>query len=548
MERIWVKLYDKDIPEEINPETFPSLVELFCTSCDQFRDLPALKSYGTELSYGQLDEYSRNFAAYCQKVLGLEKGDRLAIMMPNTLQYLITLYGALRAGLTVVNVNPLYTKDELVRLSNDSGSKAIVVIANFAATVQEALPEVTTLQHVIVTEIGDLFPWPKRIFYNWVVKRIKKMVPAWSIPTSIRYRDVLTEGQRLALQAVSLASDDIAFLQYTGGTTGTPKAAVLTHRNMLANIEQTHAWVKHVLEPGKEVIITALPLYHIFSLTANALLFLKLGAKNILITNPRDISAFVKEMQANPFTVLTGVNTLFNALLHSKPFRGLNFSGLKLTLGGGMAVQQEIASRWQKVTKGVITQAYGLTETSPAVCINPLSLHAFNGSIGLPLPSTEVSIRTHEGQEVPIGESGELCVHGPQVMREYWQRPEETAQVFWEGHWLRTGDIAKFDDRGFVYIVDRLKDMIIVSGFKVYPNEIEDVIVSMDGVLEAGVVGLKNEKGREIVTAFVVKTKPELSQNEILDYCRLHLTNYKIPKAVHFVDNSPKSNVCKVLR
>lgn len=547
MEKIWLNSYQPGVPETINPDVYPSIVHLFEESCQKFAANPAASNFGVSITYAELDELSRSFAAYCQHDLKLQKGDRLAIMMPNVLQYLVVMFGAMRAGLTVVNVNPLYTKDELVHQLNDADAAVLVVLANFAHTVEEALPELKT-KHIITTEIGDCFPFIKRHLINFIVRRVKKMVPAYHIPHAISFRECLNEGASKKHTPIELNGDDIAYLQYTGGTTGVAKGAILTHRNMIANVEQASAWIDQVLEPGKEIVITALPLYHIFSLTANSLTFLKLGALNVLITNPRDLPNFLKELKKIPFTAFSGVNTLFNAMMNRPEFFAIDFSHLKITLGGGMAVQSDVANRWHEKTGNLIIQAYGLTEASPAVTINPFNLEEFNGSIGLPIPSTEVSIRDDEGNELPVGEVGELCVQGPQVMQGYWNMPKETEHVFYPDHWLRTGDVAKLDEDGFVYIVDRIKDMIIVSGFKVYPNEVEEVLANHPDVNEVGVAATIDDRGQEIVTAFVVKGNPELNEAAIIDYAREHLTAYKVPKRVKFLDELPKTNVGKILR
>jgi long-chain acyl-CoA synthetase len=500
------------------------------------------------LRYRDIDRLSRDFGAWLQ-ARGLGKGDRVAIMMPNVLQYPVALFGVLRAGLTVVNVNPLYTPRELEHQLIDSGATVIVIIENFAHTLQEVLAK-TPVKTVITTELGDLFPFPKRWLVNFVVKHVKKMVSAWKIPGAIPFRRVLSEGAGKTLNDVPLNHDDLAFLQYTGGTTGVSKGAMLTHGNMVANLQQASAWLKPFSKPAEETIITALPLYHIFSLTANCLTFMKVGGHNILITNPRDMPGFVKELGKVKFTVITGVNTLFNGLLHTPGFDRLDFSALKISLGGGMAVQRAVAERWKQVTGTPLIEAYGLTETSPAACINPLTLTEYNGSIGLPLSSTELSIRDDEDRERGIGpdEIGEICLRGPQVMRGYWERPEETAKVMTEDGYLRTGDVGYIDERGYVRIVDRKKDMILVSGFNVYPNEIEDVVVHHPGVLEAAAVGVPDEKSGEAVKIVVVKKDPALTAEALIAHCREHLTSYKVPRCVEFRDELPKTNVGKILR
>ncbi|KZC34413.1 long-chain fatty acid--CoA ligase, partial [Rhodanobacter sp. FW510-R12] len=491
---------------------------------------------------------SRQFAGYLTGVLKLGKGDRVAIMMPNVLQYPIALFGTLRAGLVVVNTNPMYTARELKHQLEDSGAKAIVVLDNFAGTLQHVVAE-THVQHIITTGIGDLLGFPKGALINFVLKHVKKMVPAFDLPQAVRFRDALARGAAHPLQPVTLGHDDIAFLQYTGGTTGVAKGAMLTHGNMVANTLQAAAWIgTDLVTPGEEVIITALPLYHIFSLTANGLVFMRLGGLNWLITNPRDMPGFVKELRKSGFTALTGVNTLFNGLLNTPGFSELDFSKLHLTLGGGMAVQRAVAERWKKVTGCTLAEAYGLTETSPAVCINPLDLKEYNGSIGLPVPSTNVAIWSEEGKPLPLGEVGELMVQGPQVMKGYWNRPDETAKVLDADGWLHTGDIAKMDANGYFYIVDRKKDMILVSGFNVYPNEVEDTVMQHPGVLEVAAVGVPDEHSGEVVKLFVVRKDPNLTEEALKQFCRENLTGYKRPKLIEFRDSLPKSNVGKILR
>jgi len=548
VEKIWLKEYPVGVPPEIDLNEFASLKDILEKSCQRFADLPAYSNMGVTLRYRDIDRLSRDFGAWLQ-ARGLGKGDRVAIMMPNALQYPVALFGVLRAGLTVVNVNPLYTPRELEHQLIDSGATAIVIIENFAHTLQEVLAK-TPVKTVITTELGDLFPFFKRLLVNFVVKHVKKMVPAWGIPAAIPFQQVLSMGARKTLSDVPLNHDDLAFLQYTGGTTGVSKGAMLTHGNMVANLQQASAWLKPFSKPAEETIITALPLYHIFSLTANCLTFMKVGAHNILITNPRDMPGFVKELSKIKFTVITGVNTLFNGLLHTPGFDRLDFSALKISLGGGMAVQRAVAERWKQLTGTPLIEAYGLTETSPAACINPLTLPEYNGSIGLPLPSTELSIRDDEDRERGIGanEVGEICIRGPQVMRGYWQRPEETAQVMTEDGYLRTGDVGYVDERGYVRIVDRKKDMILVSGFNVYPNEIEDVVVQHPGVLEAAAVGVPDEKSGEAVKIVVVRKDPALTAEALITHCREHLTSYKIPRHIEFRAELPKTNVGKILR
>ncbi|WP_028388793.1 AMP-binding protein [Legionella fairfieldensis] len=547
MDKVWLKSYQNNVPYEIKIDEQASLVSLFEESCHKFSRRIAYVNLGCELTYEELEKKSRHFAVYLQQ-LNLKKGTRIALMMPNLLQYPIALFAILRAGYIVVNTNPLYTRDEVVHQMNDSGAEVLVVVANFAHTVEKALPSIKTLKHVIVTEIGDIFPPVKRFIVNAVVKYIKKLVPTYQLPHSVKFNEALKQGESGTINSVKLTSQDIAFLQYTGGTTGIAKGAMLTHGNMIANLLQASAWVEPLKINEQDIIVTALPLYHIFSLTANCLVFLKAGAKNILITNPRDIPHFIKEIKHSGFTAITGVNTLFNALLNNPKIKDIDFSALKLALAGGMALQKNVSLKWREITKTRVLEAYGLTETSPAVTINPLYLETYNGSIGLPLPSTDVSIRNEDGVEVPVNETGELCVKGPQVMLGYWQRPDETAQVFYSDGFLKTGDIARIDEKGFVYLVDRKKDMIVVSGFNVYPNEVEQVISMHPGVLEVGVVGVMDNDSGERVKACIVKRNPDLTAEQVIAHCRVHLTAYKVPKIVEFYDELPKTNVGKILR
>jgi long-chain acyl-CoA synthetase len=548
IERPWLANYPAGVPAQIDTGRYASVVAVVEEAFARFRQRPAFSSFGKQLSYGQVDELSRQFAGYLTGVLKLTKGDRVAIMMPNVLQYPIVLFGALRAGLVVVNTNPMYTARELKHQLEDSGAKAIVVLDNFAATLQQAMVG-TSVEHIVTTGIGDMLGFPKGALINFVLKHVKKMVPPFELPQAVRFRDALTRGAAHAVPAVELGPDDLAFLQYTGGTTGVAKGAMLTHGNMVANMLQASAWIgTELVTPGEEVIITALPLYHIFSLTANGLVFMSLGGLNWLITNPRDMPGFVKELKKSRPTAITGVNTLFNGLLNTPGFAELDFSRLHLTLGGGMAVQRSVAERWKKITGCTLAEAYGLTETSPAVCINPLNLAAYNGSIGLPIPSTDVAIWSEEGQPLPIGETGELMVRGPQVMKGYWNRPNETANVLDAEGWLHTGDIARMDENGYVYIVDRKKDMILVSGFNVYPNEVEDTVMQHPGVAEVAAVGVPDEHSGEVVKLFVVRKDPSLTIDALKAFCRENLTGYKRPKLIEFRDALPKSNVGKILR
>ena len=548
MEKIWLKAYPPGVPAEIDPSRIRSLREMLEEACARYAERSAFVQMDHHLSFRALDDLSHCFAAWLQST-GLERGDRVAIMLPNVLQYPIAMFGVLRAGLAVVNVNPLYTPRELEYQLVDSGAKAIVVLENFAHVVQEVLPR-TSVKHVVVTGVGDLLGVLKGWLVNYVVRHRRKQVPAWQIPAAIRFKAVLEVGRRSRLQQPELTHEDVAFLQYTGGTTGVAKGAVLTHGNICANILQAEAWVAPVLSRGNAppgVLITPIPLYHIFALTANCMVFLRLGWQNVLIINPRDFAGFVAELKKYPFAHLSGVNTLFNALLHTPGFEDVDFRHLKITLGGGMAVQAAVAERWKTVTGNPITQAWGLTETSPGACIN-VPHDEFNGSIGLPIPSTEITIKDDDGRDLAIGETGEICVRGPQVMREYWNRPDETAKVMFPDRWLRTGDIGHMDERGYVYIQDRKKDMILVSGFNVYPNEVEEVVAAHPGVLEAAAIAEPDERSGECVSLFVVRKDPNLTEREIIDFCRKSLTSYKVPRRVHFRTELPKSNVGKILR
>jgi len=547
MDKIWLKRYPSYVPAEIDVSTYASLVDVYRESVEKFRDRPAYENLGRTLTYGEFDQLVTQFATYLTRVLGLSRGDRIAIMMPNLLQYPIALFAAIRAGIIVVNTNPLYTARELRHQLNDSGAVAIVVLENFAHTLEKIIQE-TSVRHVITTSIGDMAGFPKSLLVNFVVRHVRKMVPPWSIDGSVRFRDTLMTRGLYSFEDADLGHDDIAFLQYTGGTTGVAKGAMLTHKNVIANLLQAHAWTANDLVPGKEVFITALPMYHIFALLANALFAMQMGAKNRLITNPRDLPALIKELSREPFSFITGVNTLFNAMLHTPGFEKLDFSRLKIVLGGGMAVQRAVAVPWQEVTGTTLLEAYGLTETAPAAAINPLDIDGYNGSIGLPIPSTEISIRDENNQELPYGERGELCIRGPQVMQGYWQRPEETAAAIDEDGWFHSGDIATMNEEGFINIVDRLKDMILVSGFNVYPNEVEEVLAAHPGVLEAGVIGVSDEKSTEAVRAIVVPKDASLTEEALHDYARENLSAYKCPKSWVFVDELPKSNVGKILR
>jgi long-chain acyl-CoA synthetase len=546
LDRNWLNNYPPGVPADIDPDAYPSLKEAIEEALATYRTLPAFTNMGATLTYAQLDELSRAFAAWLQNKSGLLPGDRVALMMPNILQYPIALFGVLRAGMVVVNTNPLYTPRELEHQLKDSGAKAIVIVENFAHVLQQVLAH-TDLKQVLVTGIGDLLGVPKGFIVNFVLRHVRKQVPAWSIPGSISFKTTLGSGLGLKLKPVALGGEDVAFLQYTGGTTGVAKAAILTHRNMVANLLQSLAWIRPALQAGGgRVVITALPLYHIFALTSNCLAFLPLGARNVLITNPRDFPGFVAELKKYKFNFISGVNTLFNALLHTPGFDAVDFSSLRATFAGGMAVQAVVAARWKEVTGNAVAQGWGLTETSPMVTANPIGL-PFNGSVGLPVSSTDVSIRDDAGAELPVNGVGEICVFGPQVMRGYWKRPDETEKVMF-GDWLRTGDIGRMDEQGFVYIEDRKKDMILVSGFNVYPNEVESVLAAHPGVMEVAAVAQNDENSGEAVAVFVVKKDPNLTADALIAFARKELTGYKIPKHVYFRAELPKSNVGKILR
>lgn len=543
----WHSSYPDGVPFEIDPDSYASFAELCLESCREHADRDAIANQGRTLSFTELDRFSRAFAACLSAELGLERGDRVAVMLPNLLQSPVVLLGALRAGMVVVNVNPLYTARELEHQLKDSGARVVVVLENFAATLEAALPG-TSVSHVILTGIGDLLPPLRGWITNFVVRHIKRLVPAFEIPSSLRLRNVLERGFAADYQDPELAPEDLAFLQYTGGTTGVAKGAMLTQRNMVANVLQSAAWVRPFFDSRKDSAVTALPLYHIFALTVNLFAFLKLGGRNLLITNPRDMKGFVRELAAESPAFMTGVNTLFNGLLNTPEFSELDFSRLKIALAGGMAVQKDVADRWHELTGVVITQGYGLTEASPVVTANRLDIEAFNGSVGIPFPSTEVVILDDADQPLSVDEIGELCVRGPQVMLGYWGRPDETEKVLMPDGWLRTGDIARMDADGRIYIEDRKKDLIIVSGFNVYPNEVENVVTTHPAVVEAAAVGVPSEKSGEAVKVFVVRSDPSLDAKTLIAYCRERLTGYKTPDHVEFVDELPKSNVGKVLR
>ncbi len=548
MEKIWLKSYPPGVPAEIDPSRYRNVPEIFAESVKRFGDKPAFTNMGRTITFADLDRLSRDFGAWLQNAAKLQRGDRVAIMSPNLLQYPVALFGALRAGCTVVNCNPLYTPRELEHQLKDSGATAIVILENFAKTLQGVIAQ-TAIKTVVTTQIGDMLGFPKSAITNFVVKRVKKMVPEWSLAGAVAFPEALAGGRGKPLAEPPLTHDDIAFLQYTGGTTGVSKGAMLTHGNIVANLLQTSAWWGPGLEEGKEVIITALPLYHIFALTGNCLTFMKIGGHNILVTNPRDMPGFVKTLNEQRFTCITGVNTLFNGLLNTPGFAEVDFKPLKMSLGGGMAVQRAVAERWKQVTGKGLVEGYGLTETSPGACINPVGPDVdYTGYAGLPISSTMVTIRDDEARILPIGESGEICIAGPQVMKGYWNRPDETEKVMTADGAFRTGDIGIMTPEGFVKIVDRKKDMILVSGFNVYPNEVEDVVAMMPGVLEVCAVAAPDERSGEAVRVAIVKKDPALTREQVVAHCKQHLTGYKCPKIVEFWKELPKTNVGKVLR
>jgi long-chain acyl-CoA synthetase len=545
MERIWLKSYPPGVPADIDPSEFRSLVELFESSVRKYAERPAYHSMGKSMSFGELDRLSRDFGAWLQSK-GLAKGARVAIMMPNCLQYPVAMFGTLRAGCTVVNVNPLYTARELEHQLKDSGAEAIVVLENFGKVLQDVRHK-TPVKHVVVTSLGEMLGL-KGMIVNLVVRKVKKMVPPFELPGAVGFKQAISSGRSLKLDTPSLLHEDIAYLQYTGGTTGVAKGAILTHRNVIAALLQYKVWLLPALGAERPVIITALPLYHIFSLTVNSLNMMVLGGENILITNPRDIPGFVKELAKHRYSIITGVNTLFNALLNHPEFPKLDFSHLRLAVGGGMAVQKAVADRWKQVTGTPLIEGYGLTETAPAATANPLNQKEFTGSIGVPMSSTEIVLRDDNDRDVPLGEPGEICIRGPQVTRGYWQRPDETAKVIGADGFFHTGDIGVMDEKGFIRIVDRKKDMILVSGFNVYPNEIEQVVAMHPGVLEVAAIGVHDEHSGEVPKVFIVKKDPQLTEADILEHCRKELTNYKRPKYVEFRTELPKTNVGKILR
>ncbi len=546
--QLWHQHYPKGVPFEIDADAYPSILEVFEQSCRMFAPKACFSNLGLTLTFQDIEQQSRAFAAYLQSLPDLKPGDRFAIQSPNLLQYPIALFGALRAGLVVVNTNPLYTAREMEHQFRDSGVKGIMICANFAKNLETILPR-TDLRTVIVTEIGDMLPMPKRLIVNSVIKYVKRMVPSYHLPKALSFRSVLDRGAKLPYAKVPRKGDDLAFIQYTGGTTGVSKGAMLTHRNIVANMEQVSAWLKPALKEGEDVCLAPLPLYHVFSLTVNAMAFFKYGCHSVLVTNPRDIPSVIKEMRKYKMTLMSGVNTLFNALMNHPDFEKIDFSSLKVSVGGAMALQKPVVERWTRLTKSPLIEGYGLTETSPVVCVNPMRQEDIRiGTIGLPVPSTEVKMVTEKGTEATVGEPGELWVRGPQVMRGYWQREDESKNVLPGEGWLKTGDVAQFTPEGYVKIVDRQKDMIIVSGFKVYPNEVEEVLAGHPKILEVGVVGIPDEHSGETVKAFVVKKDPSLTEAEVKEFAKTVLTNYKVPKHVQFIDSLPKTNVGKILR
>jgi long-chain acyl-CoA synthetase len=545
--RPWLASYPPGVPATIGPDEYRSLKHLLEHSMAKHAARPAYTSMGRTLRYADIERMSGDLAAWLQQAAGLSRGDRLAIMLPNILQYPVSLVAAFRAGLTVVNTNPLYTPRELKAQLADSGARAIVILENFAHVLEEVIED-TAVETVIVAGAGDLLGFPRSALTNLVVRHVRRQVPEWSLPDAVRFNQALSQGRYENPVPVELGPEDIAFLQYTGGTTGIAKGAVLTHRNLVANVLQLESWFAPALRGAEDsTIVGALPMYHVFALT-QTLFFLEIGGHNLMIANPRDFPAFVADLRRNRFTFFSGVNTLFNALLNAPGFAELDFGQLRVSLGGGMAVQRAVAERWKKVTGNTLTEAWGLTETSPGATVNRLDEEGFTGSIGLPLPSTDISIRDDDGKLLPLGQSGEICVAGPQVMREYWKRPDETAKVMLPGRVLRTGDIGHMDSRGYVYIDDRKKDMILVSGFNVYPNEVEGVVATHPGVLEVAAVAQTDERAGEVVVLFVVRKDPALTEHALIEHCRASLTGYKVPKRVYFRDELPKTNVGKILR
>ena len=548
MEKVWLDSYTQDTPHEIDADAYPSLVALVDEAIARFPDRPAFENMGVRITFAELDRLAKDFAGFLATRPGLAKGERIALMMPNVLQYPVALLGALRAGLVVVNTNPLYTARELRHQLSDSGARAIVVLENFGHVLEECIDD-TDVEHVVVTGLGDMLSFPKNVLVNFVVRRVKKLVPPFRFDGAVRWEDALASGRGgTAAGELELTGEDLAFLQYTGGTTGVSKGAMLTHRNMVASVLQADGFLRPFAHEGEEVVITALPLYHIFALAVNCLTYMRFGALSVLITNPRDMPGFVRILKGVRFTAITGVNTLFNGLMNTSGFAKLDFSPMRISVGGGMAVQSAVADRWKEMTGVALLEGYGLTETSPCACMNPLHFDDYTGSVGVPMPSTECRVVDDAGNVLPVDTPGEICVRGPQVMRGYWNRPEETAAVIDDAGWLRTGDIAEMDARGFFRIVDRKKDMILVSGFNVYPNEIEEVVSQHPEVLEVGAIGVADELSGEAVKIVVVKRSPGLTEESLRAYCREHLTGYKRPRHIEFAHELPKTNVGKVLR
>ena len=547
MERIWLDSYTEGAPHEIDPGAYPSLATLIDEAIARFPDRPAFENMGVRITFAELDRLAKDFAGFLTSRAGLAKGDRVALMMPNVLQYPVALVGALRAGLVVVNTNPLYTARELRHQLVDSGARAIVVLENFGRVLEECIDD-TEVKHVVVTGLGDMLGFPKSMLVNFVVRYVKKLVPRFRIDGVVRWGEALAAGRGAPARNPGLTGEDLAFLQYTGGTTGVSKGAMLTHRNMVANILQADGFLRPFAREGEEVIVTALPLYHIFALTVNCLTYMRFGAMSLLITNPRDMPGFVKTLQGVRFTAITGVNTLFNGLMNTSGFAALDFSSLRISVGGGMAVQSAVAQRWKEMTGVALLEGYGLTETSPSACMNPLHLEDYTGTVGVPMPSTECRVIDDAGNALPTGTPGELCVRGPQVMRGYWNRSEDTAEVLDDEGWLRTGDVAEMDASGFFRIVDRKKDMILVSGFNVYPNEVEEVVSQHPEVLKVGAIGVADEHSGEAVKIVVVKRSPGLTEESLRAYCEEHLAGYKRPRYIEFTHELPKTNVGKILR
>ena len=547
MEKLWLNSYEQGVNAEIDITQYSSISDVFRQSVEKFAHQPAFQNMGKTLTYAEVGKLAENLASYLQNVLKLPRGERVAIMLPNLLQYPIALFGILQAGLVAVNTNPLYTPRELEHQLKDSGATTIIVLENFANTLELVLPR-TQIKHVIVASVGEMFGFFKGTLMNFVLRKIKKMVPEYRISGAIPFQTTLKEGAAHTFRPVTLTREDTALLQYTGGTTGVAKGAILSHGNICANMLQAKEWIKNQLREGKETVIAALPLYHIFALTVNLMIFTNAGSKIILITNPRDMKGFIGELKKERISVFIGVNTLFNGMVNQPDFATVDFSNLRLTLGGGMATQKAVAEKWKKITGTPIVEAYGLTEASPGVCCNPLNIEAYSGGIGLPVPSTQVELRDADGKEVGVGQPGELWVRGPQVMKGYWNRPEETAKTIDARGFLETGDIAVMDEKGWLKLVDRKKDLIVVSGFNVYPNEIEEVISHNDKVMEVACIGVPNEKTGEALKVFVVKKDPSLTKEELIEFCRTELTAYKVPKDIEFRDELPKSNVGKILR